>query len=254
MKKALLIGINYTIYPEISLRGCIDDVMNIEEMLINNLNYGSTDIIKLYDDYGNNSENLPTYANIMNKMSSIIYESGELDEIFILYSGHGSIIPDKFKSFSKKNIIFPLDYKESSIITENQLLNMIERIKCRAVLIFDSCHSGSICDLRWSFECDSSMNIIKTENIENTIIENSNIYVFGGCKDDQSCDDIYDSSKNEFVGAFTTKFIDCIKLMSDEISIIELYKCVCKLLYESGYSQNPVLSSSNMNPGFITRQ
>lgn len=253
MKKALLIGINYTIYPEISLLGCIDDVMNIEEILINNLNYDSSDIIKLYDDYNNDPDSLPTYYNIISQLSAIIYETDKLEEIFILYSGHGSLIQDKNKPFSNKNVIFPLDYKEFDIINEYELIDMIQHIKCRAILLFDSCQSGSICDLRWSFHCDSSMNIIKTENISNPIFDNNNIYIFSGCKDDQSCIDTYDLSKNEFVGAFTTKFVDCIKSFNDEISIIELYKGICNLLYQSGYSQNPVLSSTNTNPGFITR-
>ena len=67
MKKALLIGINYYSLPDIKLNGCIYDIINMRNMLIDAYDYSNNNIIMLRDDVSNSSAQ-PTKANIMNSM------------------------------------------------------------------------------------------------------------------------------------------------------------------------------------------
>ena len=50
MKFALLIGINYKGIENSELKGCIDDVLRMQDMLINELKYQEKNIIILRDD------------------------------------------------------------------------------------------------------------------------------------------------------------------------------------------------------------
>jgi predicted RNA-binding protein with RPS1 domain len=49
-KKALLVGLNYTSTPQIQLRGCINDVVHISEVLMDGFDYDRSNIIQLRDD------------------------------------------------------------------------------------------------------------------------------------------------------------------------------------------------------------
>ena len=65
MKKALLIGINYINDPDSSLQGCIEDVINMRNMLIDAYDYDVSNILTLRDD-AIVTENQPTRDNIIN--------------------------------------------------------------------------------------------------------------------------------------------------------------------------------------------
>jgi len=90
LKKALLIGINYLDSPTNALNGCINDVINMRNMLIDAYGYDSTNITVLRED----TDNKPTRTNIINSLTSIIAQSKNLKEIWIHYTGHGSQIDD----------------------------------------------------------------------------------------------------------------------------------------------------------------
>ena len=136
MKKALLIGINYTndIYnSNIKLRGCIDDIVNLQNALITNYGYESSNISVLRDDL---SGCLPTRENILNGLKDII-ESNAI-EIWIHYSGHGSQISENnsVKSTNMDNILIPVDYKTAGFILDNELFEYIKSVKLGTTAIF----------------------------------------------------------------------------------------------------------------------
>jgi len=88
-KRALLIGINYFNNPENTLNGCIDDIINARNILIDAYNYDVANITMLREDLKNQAT-FPTRINILNELIKIVSESAALDEIWIQYSGHGS--------------------------------------------------------------------------------------------------------------------------------------------------------------------
>jgi hypothetical protein len=88
-KKALLIGCNY-VNTNNELNGCINDVKEMKNILMNIFKYEESDIF-LLTDY----DEKPTRSNIISKLKHLVELSSNLDEIYIHYSGHGTQITDK---------------------------------------------------------------------------------------------------------------------------------------------------------------
>jgi hypothetical protein len=253
-KKALLIGIDYTSIPSIALNGCVYDVININRMLVDAYDYASANITILRDDI-NNPATLPTKANIINNLISLASDSANLEEVWIHYSGHGSQIPDRNKDeiSGYDSILVPLDYKTKGFIVDDDLLNIIKRFACKTILIFDSCHSGSVCDLPWSFQYVSPTNWTKTKS-NSVTINNPNIFMFSGCKDDQTSADAYFKMDKSAAGAFTNALITGLRYYRHNVSIGNLYQYVCVYLKSGGFTQIPILSTTSQSPNYTFRR
>lgn len=289
--KALLIGINYINTPTHQLKGCVNDIITVKDMLINAYNYDPTNIVMLYDDSSNLvSDNilepnpisslnygLPTANHILMRLKDIVDSSNRCSEIWIHYSGHGTRIVDlsgdstdlsgnstdlsvnstdlsgnstDLSSNKYDECIVPCDSNTAGIITDDMIFNIIKDIKCKAILIFDCCHSSSICDLEWSFTNDSGL-ITRTQ-INNRTIINPNIYMFSGCKDNQVSLDMYNTTKNEFYGVMTNSFIACLQSNNYTCSIQKLYLDICAYIKTNNpnSSQQPGFSSSYLIPSY----
>ena len=250
-KKALLIGINYVNNPNAKLNGCIDDIVNINQVLINNYEYNKEDIIQLRDDLSD-SKAIPTRNNILKELNNLIDQTANLTEIWIHYSGHGSQIRDNNNDEVDKldEVIVPVDYTVSGFITDDEIFNIVKNTKCKTILLFDSCHSATICDLQWSFEYNNNGGFVKTQN-NNKKINNPYVFSISGCKDPQTSTDSFNVSQKKYVGAFTNAFISCLSSNKFNANIIKLYADVCNCLKNTGFSQKPILSCSSMIPSFI---
>ena len=148
-KRALLIGVNYLQSPNARLYGCIEDINNIRSVLIDAYGYVSENIVMLRDD---EPTRMPTKTNILEALQKIIASSGVNDEIWFHYSGHGAQVRDRDadEADGADEVIVPVDYLTNGIITDDELFTIVQKIRCRSLLIFDSCHSGSMCDLQYS--------------------------------------------------------------------------------------------------------
>ena len=250
MKKALLVGVNYTSTPAISLRGCIDDIVNIHGVLVDSFDYSESNIIKLRDDTKKASL-LPTRANILKNLSDLVSQSANLSEIWFHYSGHGSQVKaiDKSEIDNLDEVIVPVDYQKNGFITDNEIYNIIKNSKCKTILIFDSCHSGSMCDLQWSFLYKNG-SILKSLNT-NKIISNPNIFCFSGCKDAQTSADAYNNESQESVGAFTDAFIYSLRANHMSVDILKLYTDTCTYIKSGGFTQTPLFSCSYVSPSYV---
>ena len=254
MKKALLIGLNYTSIPPIKLRGCINDIVNMRNMLIDAYGYQHSNIVMLRDDILN-PPMLPTVVNIIQQLQILAAQSANLEEIIIHYSGHGSLIKQigNDEPTGMDQVIIPLDYQTNGVIVDYQLLSIIKNIKCRCILLFDSCHSGTVCDLPWSFQCTAPTAYSRTQN-NKIVIANPNIFMISGCKDMETSDDTINILLHEAVGAFTNAYIECLRNAHHNISIMLLYRDICVHLMQNGFKQVPLLSSSSMNPSYVIRR
>lgn len=246
MKKALLIGIDYFDISGITLKGCINDIINMRNMLIDAYDYNPEDIFMLRDD-DNIKFKSPTYSNIIDSLTSIVNESENLEEFWLHYSGHGSRIQKNNSNLEFSEILVPIDYKDFGCIIDYDLLNIIKNLKCTSILLFDCCHSGTVCDLPWVFEF-SNGNINKNK-ISNIIIDNQKIFMISGCKDDQTSLDTI-NLLDQRVGAFTNSFLECLRKNHHNIDILSLYKSICNDLIKNGYSQIPILSSTTEEPKY----
>lgn len=246
MKKALLVGIDYVSIPNIRLNGCIYDITNMRDMLIDAYDYDISDITILRDDF-TTTNTMPTRANIIASLQALVKQSSNLEELWIHYSGHGSRVPGVTEMSGYDQLIVPVDYKTNGFILDNELITLISQIRCRAVLLFDCCYSGTVCDLPWSFNYISPNNFSKVKN-NNMIITNPNIFMFSGCKDNQTSADTYSADDKIPEGAFTLAFINCLRNAHHNIGYQLLYQNICIYLKKGGYPQIPVFSSSTGTP------
>lgn len=251
MKKALLFGCNYTSIPSARLYGCINDIINVRNVLIDAYGYKSSDIVMLRDDI-NNANTLPTAKNIMDNLTKIIATSPSCEEIWIHYSGHGSRIADRSgdEADGFDEIIIPLDFQKVGIITDDVIFSVIRNSKCKTLLFFDSCNSGSVCDLQWNFEIRNKL-FTKIMN-PNREIPNKNIFMISGCKDSEYANDVYSTVYAEACGSFTNALIDCLRNSGHNIGLVTLHNNICSMLVSQGYKfQTPILSSSSENPAYV---
>jgi len=251
MKKALLIGINYINDSDITLNGCIDDVINMRNMLIDAYDYDPSNILTLRDD-DKHTIHQPSRDNIINNLKKLANESDKLSELWVHYSGHGSLLFDNksINTNNMENILVPVDYKTKGFILDTELLAIVKTIKCKTILLFDSCHSGTMCDLPWAIEYKNPLNYTVT-HINNVIISNPNIFMFSGSKDSQTSEDSYSRETQQYVGAFTHAFLHSLRKNRHNVSYKVLYRDICEYLSQNGFVQIPIFSSSSKEPNLI---
>jgi hypothetical protein len=247
MKKALLVGINYINDPQNRLYGCINDIVNTTDVLTKVYGYPQSNIINLRDD-SNNAALYPTRENILSNLTRLIAESGTLSEIWFHYSGHGSQVKDTNgdEIDGLDEVLVPIDFRQKGFITDDEIFNIVKNSKCKTMLIFDCCHSGTICDLQWSFEYKNGP-FLKTMNT-NKILPNKNIVSISGCKDTQTSADAYDTDAKQGIGAFTYSLLHCLRENNYGIDILKLHRAICNYILSCGFTQIPMLSCSSVVP------
>ena len=245
IKRALLVGINYIKSPNARLYGCIEDVKNVQNMIIDAYGYSTQNITVLRDD---DPAKMPTKANILIALQSIIAASGASDEIWFHYSGHGTQIRDTTgdEVDGLDEAIVPVDYLSAGMIGDDDLFQLVRGIRCRAFLVFDSCHSGSVCDLQYSINYVNG-SFSKTISSGKSII-NPYIVVLSGCRDAQVSADAYDDVAREAGGALSISLVDALRKNGHTADVLKVYNDICFGLISAKYTQIPVLSSTTASP------
>ena len=247
MKVALLIGINYSNDPASKLNGCINDIDNINEVLIKQYGYESSNIIMLRDD---NPSKMPTRNAILAAFQNIVNasKSNLCTEIWIHYSGHGTVVIDRNgdEVSGRDSAIVPVDFKTSGLIVDDTILQFLSQIQCPTIIMMDSCNSGTVCDLEWSFEYDPNTdNHMQVQNKTVLSLQNENITMFSGCKDTQTSADFYDTADRRYEGAFTDALLLSLSKTSYVGTVSTIHKDICLSLKSRGFSQTPILSGSS---------
>ncbi|KAF3765595.1 hypothetical protein M406DRAFT_97279 [Cryphonectria parasitica EP155] len=159
-RKALLIGINY-FGSQNELKGCINDVHNVSNFLMQNYNYKREDMVILTDD-ASNPVLQPTKDNIIRAMGWLVKDARPNDALFLHYSGHGGQTKDLDgdEDDGYDEVIYPVDFKQRGHIVDDQIhaicvapLQPGVRLTC----IFDSCHSGSVVDLPYIYSTKGAL-------------------------------------------------------------------------------------------------
>jgi len=163
-RKALFIGINY-FGTQAELKGCINDVKNVSALVCQR--FGFQNCIYLTDDQQDASKK-PTYDNIINAMKWLTEGAKPGDSLFFHYSGHGGTAKDsendEIDGFDET--ILPLDYSSQGQICDDVIYeNLVKPLPqgCRLTAIFDSCHSGTVMDLPYTYQCDGQVEVIEND-------------------------------------------------------------------------------------------
>jgi hypothetical protein len=254
MKKAVLVGINYENNPNARLYGCINDINSMSDVLTDAFGYRLENITKLRDD-ATQAALLPTRRNIITGLTKLVGESATCDEIWFHYSGHGSQIPDRNgdEADGLDEVIVPLDYQRSGIITDDEIFDILRGSRCKTILIFDSCNSGTVCDLQWRFDYVNKRQV-RVLNSSLRVLSNPNIFCFSGARDTQTAADTYSKEQRQSVGAFTTAFLQCLRQNNMNVDVIRLHTDICAYLQNSRFSQVAILSCSSASPSYTFRR
>ena len=234
-KKALLIGINYLNTPY-TLTGCIDDTTRMKDLLSS---HGFNDF-KILTDL---TSVKPTKTNILNELKNLIVNAKSGDVLFFYYSGHGSYTYDRSndETDGRDEMLVSLDLQA---VLDDELKSIIQNSLKREVTIiglFDSCHSGTILDLKFNY-LDSNNYDNYSEN--NKVSEcQGNVIMISGCMDAQTSSEAQIDNKAQ--GALTWSFIDTIN-KTPNCSWRELLKTMRDSLKSSGFSQIPQLSTDSL--------
>jgi hypothetical protein len=253
-KTALLIGINYRNTVN-QLNGCINDVTSVKALL-DTWEFQST---VMTDDTPGSL--YPNKNNILAKLEAMVQALVTGDVLVIYYSGHGTRIPDISgdESTGLDSVICPVDVVTQGYISDDNLRNILNKAaeNSKILAFFDSCNSGSVCDLRYNYfdtsyrsnPGDKASNLIVRPNL----VENTNyspttpkIITLSGCRDDQlSVEALY---VNGQVGGALTYFV--LKYLYENtpaITFQAFLTAVRQGLVSKGFSQNPSLMSGNDN-------
>ncbi|CAG8556227.1 15532_t:CDS:2 [Dentiscutata heterogama] len=268
-KRALLIGINY-IGTKFKLEGCINDVKNIKEFLINHFKFKESEIVVLTDEQHDQSR-IPTRENILKEMKALVANAQPHD------SGHGGqqIDTDGDEEDGYDETIMPLDFQTRGQIIDDEMHHILVDglpAGCRLTVVFDSCHSGTVLDLPYVYSTHGkvkkphiiqhainagikyiqgdredaktvtaqalSEQKIRRKNLE-TKSSPADVIMFSGCKDEQTSADA--SGSGPATGAMSHALITTLRQDSHQ-TYHSLLNNIRDILRDK-YSQKPQLSA-----------
>ncbi|KAF8217787.1 caspase domain-containing protein [Mycena galopus ATCC 62051] len=148
-KKALLIGIRTYENPEI--KGAHDDVYKMRDLLLDHYEYTSSEITILVDDR-NDGHVQPTRNNILAAIYEFVKDVKGGDQLCFYYCGQSTQIPARStnEEDGMDECLVPLDGLQMRIVN-NELHHTLVRplpAGSQLVAILDTCHSGSLLDLK----------------------------------------------------------------------------------------------------------
>ncbi len=241
--RALLFGLNYD-GTNAKLNGCINDVMNMKEFLTSKYRIPCTVYTDDVDKVNTSAAGI--MANL-NKMAILTYTE-ELDFVWIHYSGHGSQSLDRSRDErdGRDECIVPNNYEKAGLISDdyiNKILSLFNP-KTRVICVFDCCHSGTVSDLKYSWE---KRNIMAIENVRSMV--RGKVLSISGCLDKQVAMDAFNVTGDfKFTGALTSCLLTVFKedaqynsVANNVFDLLEKLRIKLKTL---GFQQIPMLCSS----------
>lgn len=252
--RAILAGINYRqSHKSMQLNGCVNDALNMRTMLLEQYNFREQDITLLVDEEHEASHGFPTKNAILSSLKDAVTKSRQLESIWFHYSGHGASMKDTSgdELDGKDEYLIPCDVYQNGIIVDDDMFEILNEAKCPVFLTIDCCHSGSACDLTYSFS------IINNQFINRRVehrqkMKNLNIHMLSGCRDDQTSADAQfvnaDGNGTTAEGAFTKGLIEALKARNYSVSLFQLFRDVTDFLKQCEFTQRTIFSSSNSFP------
>jgi len=260
-KVALCVGINnFKNFPSAALRGCVNDVNDMEKMLKDLLGFQAQEVVKLIDSEA-------TKTRIMNDLKKIVEgaKSGRYDHVVFSMSSHGTQVPDLSGDEPDRvdEAFCPYDLAQSGddwdpehIIVDDELRDLFIQLPGDVLLevFLDTCHSGTglkAIDLIWdrqtryipppSMEGFQKMEGKRQRGLNKSMLEKGRHehILWAACRADQTSADA--NIDGDWHGAFTYYFCKEMKASQNELTRNEILEKVRNDLQEGNYTQIPQL-------------
>lgn len=254
-KAALLFGLNYTHTSGPHLHGCIRDVENMAAFLRDV--HGFTDT-RVYTDADESpaARAHTSKAGLLRHLRDFAAEtraaSPPIDFVWIHYSGHGSWIRDarrgaaKDESDGRDECLVPCDYETAGLLLDDELKTVWAQFApgTRVVCVFDSCFSGTVADLKYSWGT-SRVPVRKVEQAQDS--PPSRVIALSGCLDTQTSADalgLVPADATLASGAMTSCLLMALSEPDAPNDVFTVTARLRALLRSKGFSQVPLLTSS----------
>ena len=260
--KALLVGINKYPDPRNELRGCVNDILEMEHFIAEaNKVYPKKNIKKL-----TNKE--ATKKEILIQLKWLIEGAEAGDQLLFHYSGHGAQAPTLFNSLEKDGldeIICPYDFDgtNKTSLRDKEFAQLFAGIPkgVHFVWISDSCHAEDLSRDPFKLDEEDFMannthyrfftGLSHFDNSEDEANHLAGIAIgkiapinsplngalLSACQSHELSADTYINKR--FIGAFTHYLIENLNKYSDTKNIHSIIEIVNKDLGKNGYDQNP---------------
>jgi len=156
-KIALLIGLNYVDYPEITLKNRINGINNAKQILKNAYGFTEENILVLIE---------PSRENVLTMLNTIIGSSNLVSELIIYYSGYGNGIMKTDVGFCAESgvidnlskQIMPADFVE---IGQDEFTSILNNSCCKTACIMDMCpYANDEMLLKWGADINNHVKVI----------------------------------------------------------------------------------------------
>ena len=181
----------------------------------------------------------PTRANILESFKRLLVNSVAGDQLFFSFSGHGVNVRDRNRD-EIDGMDEALVSSDMQCIVDDELKSMLQFLKKDVTLValFDSCHSGTVLDLKYQYLDNVDVKIYPT-NLETA----GKVFMISGCMDNQTSADAWIENKAQ--GAMTWALLESLKTVHTRTWRL-LIQSMRKLLKEKGYDQIPQFASGTL--------
>ncbi len=244
--RALLFGLNYSADPDNALFGCINDVENIAEYLTT-ARPGID--IRLLDD--TRTPAACTKAGMLAELNALVdavNADATCTYVWIHYSGHGSQTRDVSRDEvdGKDEVLVPTDFRSAGFILDDDIARILARFTrptLKVVCIMDSCHSGTVCDLKYRWTSPVSAVLDNT-----AVTMTARVILLSGCADTQTSADAFgvldDKSRPKQAGGALTGCLLNTLQADKTVDAFQVQQGTLRRLTALGFAQKPVLTSS----------
>jgi len=278
MKKAFLVGINK--YPGSALRGCVNDVITIFQILTSKFGFKAEEI-KVISDYE------ATKENILKGLKWLTTGVKSGDTIVFHYSGHGSqVMVDDCTSSNevdqREEILCPVDLDWNDPLRDHTVGAYFKRVPkdCTTLVILDCCHSGTGLrngsspgdkhtdndfvnrfispplsniltnssviikdDFSFDFPDPEVNSRAKKSNFLVDVVSQGDAILLAGCQENQTSADAW--IKKQYRGAMTYSLAKTLNDYNYDISYSMLITEINKFMNKFEYTQNPQLECND---------
>lgn len=235
---ALLIGLNYKHSDVVStLQGCINDVHQMQEALVNNMGFSKDHVTILTDNDANLSA-----QEITNAIEAFVDTFKNCKQLWLHFSGHGYHVEDT-SGDERDGRDECLVASDGSCISDDFLLSQVVfklPPDCNLTCVMDCCHSGTQMDLKYRYIGGKRSSFVNRTFPSDPVA--CNTICLSGCKDRGTSADALMYGK--WSGAMTTLLLSCLQDSNFNISCQDLLRMLRGRLRSEGFAQVPQLTST----------
>jgi metacaspase-1 len=233
MKRAILFGLNYR-GQEGELRGCVNDAKHMQRFLAS----------KGYTTQLMTSDAATSRRSIVRRMFQLAVSSwrSNLTDACIYYSGHGGNVRrgawnkrQEVEVDGKDEFLVPTDCRRRGVVYDDTIKRILRLFnpRTRVLVVVDACHSGTMCDLKYSYDGHQSVSTVPHSRCR------ANIVCVSGCRDEQYSFETL--QRGQVRGLLTTALL---RALERTCVVCEVRELVLQYVRASKLGQDPQVSSS----------